>query len=322
MLFLSMVMASVTGQPLAGQVDFQRPVDAAPQEKSIGGGYVVPKVQRPLPRSYWRQWGDVAVLAAGMAIAAWLVHARRSRTGLVLLAAGSVGYMGFYREGCVCPIGSIQNVSLALADSSVAPSLLVIAIFVLPLAFTLLFGRVFCSGVCALGAIQELVALRPIQVPKRIDRALGWLRYVYLLLAIWYAIKPLAEREFLICRFDPFVGFFRLTGTAGMLSAGGAILLLGVFVGRPYCRYLCPYGAILSLLSRIAQRNVSITPDKELDCGLCTKACPYGAIEEMRAIRSECVACARCYTSCPRQRVRDTGLPGVAPSSNVARAST
>jgi dissimilatory sulfite reductase (desulfoviridin) alpha/beta subunit len=46
---------------------------------------------------------------------------------------------------------------------------------------------------------------------------------------------------------------------------------------------------------------VSITPDKELDCGLCSNACPYGAIEEMRAVGKDCLYCARCYASCPRE---------------------
>ena len=87
-----------------------------------------------------------------------------------------------------------------------------------------------------------------------------------------------------------------------MLVLGGVFLVLGIFVGRPYCRYLCPYGALLSVFSRYAWKSVSITPDRELDCGLCQEACPYGAIEEMRAIRTSCLSGARCYGSCPVHR--------------------
>src|SRR5213075_677376 len=104
------------------------------------------------------------------------------------------------------------------------------------LGVAIFFGRAFCGGVCALGAIQEVVLLRPITVPRRLDRALGLLRYVYLGLAIFFALKPALAREFLICRFDPFVGLFRRTGPPHMLIAGGLLLGVGMFVGRPYCR--------------------------------------------------------------------------------------
>mgnify|MGYP002381904657 CR=1 FL=1 len=56
-----------------------------------------------------------------------------------------------------------------------------------------------------------------------------------------------------------------------------------------------------SATKRLAGRFVSVTPDKELDCGQCEGACPYGAIREMRAVRTDCLYCARCYESCPRE---------------------
>src|ERR1039457_2498343 len=129
-----------------------------------------------------------------------------------------------------------------------------------------------------LGALQELVLLKPVQVPRRLDRALVMLKYFYLGLALFFALKPAAARDFVICRFDPFVGFFRRSGAPHMLLIGGAFLVAGMFIGRPYCRYLCPYGGLLAWCTRLARRGVTITPDKELDCGLCAEACPYGAI--------------------------------------------
>lgn len=286
----------------AQSIPYQRPVDTAPQEKTIGGGYQTPPVQKPLPRNSWLQLLDVGVLAAAMGISSWLVLKRRSRKALVALAIGSLAYFGFYREGCVCPIGSIQNVAVALTDPHYSIPMVVTATFFLPLVMSLFFGRAFCGGVCALGAIQELVVLKPVKVPLRLDRALGLLKYVYLGLALFFALKPAAARDFVICRFDPFVGFFRRTGAPHMLLIGGAFLLAGMFIGRPYCRYLCPYGALLAWCTRLARRGVSITPNKELDCGLCTEACPYGAIEKMRAVRRDCLYCARCYAACPRDR--------------------
>jgi len=286
----------------AQSVQYERPVQTAPQENTIGGGYKVPPVQKPLPRDYWLQVLDVVMLVTAMSVSVWIVLKRRSRRYLVALAIGSLAYFGFYREGCICPIGAIQNVAVALTDPKYSIPIVVTATFFLPLAIAIFFGRAFCGGVCALGAIQELVVLRPVQVPRRLDRALGLLRYVYLGVAIFGAVRPALARDFLICRFDPFVGLFRRTGAPHMLLLGGAFLVTGMFIGRPYCRYLCPYGGLLAWCARLARRGVTITPNKELDCGLCTNACPYGAIEKMRAVRSNCLYCARCYASCPRER--------------------
>jgi NosR/NirI family nitrous oxide reductase transcriptional regulator len=295
---LLLVAFAVSG--FAQSIQYERPVQTAPQPGTIGGGYKTPDVQKPLPRGAWLQMLDAGLLAAAMGASAWIVLKRRNRRWLTVLAVASLIYFGFYREGCICPIGSIQNVAVALVDPRYSLPGVVIAIFFLPLLYALFFGRAFCGGVCPLGVIQEFVVLRPVQVPNRLDRALRLLKYVYLGLAIWFALRPALARDFVICRFDPFVGFFRRTGPPHMLFIGGAFLVAGVFIGRPYCRWLCPYGGLLAWFSRLARRGVSITPDKELDCGLCAQACPYGAIEKMRAVGRNCLYCARCYASCPR----------------------
>jgi len=296
---LLLVLALDAVPALAQQYQYERPVDTAPSEKAIGQGYVTPQVQHPRPRAAVWQVADVALLAVALGVSAWLALWSRKRTGLVAVSAFCLAYFGFYREGCICPIGATQNVAVALVDPRYAVPHYAIATFVLPLAAALLFGRVFCAGVCPLGAIQELVTLRAVTVPARLDKALGALKWVYLGVALYYAVLPAVERDFLICRFDPFVGLFRFTGAAWLLMTGGALLVAGVFVGRPYCRWLCPYGALLSAFSRYAWRSFSITPDRELDCGLCQTACPYGAIEARRAVRTACFACGRCYSSCP-----------------------
>jgi ferredoxin len=314
--------ATLAASPALAQdhLDYERPVEVAPTEETIGEGYVTPDVQRPRPRAALWQIADVVLLAVAMGLAAWLAIWRRQRGWLVALTTACLLYFGFYREGCVCPIGSTQNVAVALVDHTYAVPHYVIALFVLPLAAALLFGRVFCAGVCPLGAIQELVALKPVDVPVRLDKALGWLKWVYLGAALYYAVLPAVERDFVICRFDPFVGLFRFTGAAWLLTVGGAFLVAGVFIGRPYCRWLCPYGALLSAFSRYAWRPFSITPDRELDCGLCQSACPYGAIEERRAIRTSCFACGRCYSSCPVHHAETPET--VIPAATLTRRAT
>lgn len=242
----------------------------------FGPQYVYPRSLEPFGPSALIPWIDAGVLVLGLSLAAWLALRRRDRRGLYWLAAGAVAYFGFYKKGCVCPIGSIQNVCLALFNDSYTMPLFVLAVFVLPLFFALLFGRVFCSGVCPLGALQELALIRPLRVPKSLDAVLGLARYFYLGLGVLYAALG---SSFLICKYDPFVGFFRMFAPMNILALSIAFLLLSLMVGRPYCRYLCPYGALLGMCGRVSPRKVTIAPPNEcVNCDLCRDACPFGAI--------------------------------------------
>jgi len=235
----------------------------------------LPVTQTPPPRWNFLEYLDVAVLAAAMGAATFLALKVRSRLGVLLVMVASLLYLGLYREGCVCPIGAIQNVTLALFDPSYAVPWTVVAFFLLPLVVTLFFGRTFCAGVCPLGAIQDVVVMRPIKVPPWLQHCLGLLAWVYLGLAVLFAATSSA---FVICEYDPFVSFFRLNGTWRMLVLGGCRLVIGMFVARPYCRFLCPYGALLRPLSRLAWWHARITPDKCVQCRLCEDSCPFGAI--------------------------------------------
>jgi polyferredoxin len=278
----------------------------------FGGTYSFPTPSHPEPSPDWLRFADVALLAIAMGISAWLVFRKRSRKGMVLLSIGSIAYFGFFRKGCLCSVGAIQNVVLCLADPSYMISPSAIAIFFLPLIAALLFGRIYCGGVCPLGALQDLVFWKPVRVPGKLDRALRWLQFIYLAAAVLFAgwglqltlgaLHIKLGKRFLICDWDPFIPIFRRSGPFYMVAIGGALILAGMFIGRPYCRWLCPYGGILSILSRFAWKNVSITPDKELDCGMCSESCPHGAISNCRADRGCCYACTRCYEDCPRQK--------------------
>jgi polyferredoxin len=239
----------------------------------------IPQTPTPLSRPWRASWDDnldLAFLVAALAAASWLAVKGRSRTGLFLLSIVSLAWLGFWRKGCVCPIGAIQNVTQAIFDKDYVVGGVVVAVFALPLLFTLFFGRSFCSSVCPLGAVQELVAVQPLQIPVWIDHALGLLAYVYLGAAVLFASTGAA---WVICRYDPFVGLFRLTSSASMLALSAGFLLVGLFIGRPYCRWLCPYGAILSILSRLSRWHLAIPPKQCVQCRLCEEACPYNAIQ-------------------------------------------
>ncbi len=239
--------------------------------------YVRPTPTLPNPHQHGPEYAAAAGLIIALAVGTYLVYRKRSRKAIFGLMLVSLLLFGFVRNGCICPVGSIQNVTMSLFDSGYALPIAVLIFFAAPLVFTLFFGRVFCGAVCPLGAIQDAVLIRPVRVPHWLESGLRLIAYLYLGAAVLFAATGCM---FIVCRYDPFVGFFRLSGDWNILLLGACLLVIGMFVGRPYCRFLCPYGVILRQLSRLSQWRVTITPDECIKCRLCEDSCPFGAIRE------------------------------------------
>lgn len=239
-------------------------------------GHTQPPTQIPAPRSDFMEIFDVFVLFAALSVITWLVLKKRSRRGVFYVSIFSILYFGFLREGCVCSVGSLQNIALALFNPGYKIPITVIAFFILPLVFSLFFGRTFCAGVCPLGAIQDVVLWKPVSLNKWLQSALGLIPFIYLGLAVLYAATG---TDFIICRYDPFVGIFRFDAEFSMYFLGAIFLITGVFIARPYCRFFCPYGVLLNLFSRVSKYHMTITPSKCIQCKLCENSCPFGAIE-------------------------------------------
>lgn len=238
--------------------------------------YQIPETAKPDPRAPFMEYIDLFVLIAVMSLTTWFIFKKRSRKGILWLSIFTLVYFGFYRNGCICSIGAIQNLSMSLFGNGYSISYTVLAFFLFPLLFALAVGRVFCASACPLGAIQDLVIVKPIKLAPWLQKALGLFPFIYLGLAVLFSATG---TDFIICRYDPFVGIFRMGAEFHLIILGISFLLIGMFVARPYCRFVCPYGALLKVFSVFSRKHLSITPENCISCKLCKDSCPFGAID-------------------------------------------
>ncbi|MCL2183098.1 MAG: 4Fe-4S binding protein [Chitinispirillia bacterium] len=266
-----MLITVMAGDASASLDRFPRP--------EFHGGYQIPDNNFGSARAAFLYYMDVFALFAALCAACWVVFKKRSRKGVLALMLASIAYFGFYKSGCICSIGAIQNVSAGIFTGYAIP-ITVFLIFILPLIFALFFGRVFCSAVCPMGAVQDLVAVKPKKIPVRIDAPLRIIPHIYLGAAILFAATGAG---FPVCKLDPFAGIFRLSAPTPLLAWGVAVLVTGIFVARPYCRYMCPYGVILGWASLISKHRVRISPGTCINCRLCENVCPVDAINQPEA---------------------------------------
>ena len=268
LVMLLLVLTAVTA--------LSQPVQRFPKP-DFESGYEQQTLQTPGPRSQTWEIIDIAVLFVSLSLATWLALKKRSRKLLFALMLFTLAYFGFWREGCICAVGSFQNVAYAFSHPEYAIPVSAVFFFALPLLFALFYGRTFCAAVCPLGAIQDFVMIKPTRVPRWLGMILGMIPYLYLGLAVMFAVLGAG---FIVCQYDPFVGIFRFGGNFDLILLGGVFLLLGTVVGRPYCRFLCPYGVLLGWMSRLSKKHVTITPDECIHCRLCEDSCPFNAIDE------------------------------------------
>lgn len=230
----------------------------------------------------------------------------------------------------VCPFGGVETLySLVTGTGFVhktQPSSIVLLLIVL--ASTLLFGAVFCGWLCPFGTFQEFIGKlgRRIfprlynRVPRRADRALRYVRY-----GVLAAIVILTARvgKLVFESFDPYAALMNiLVGEVPVLALAvlGAIAVASLFIERPFCRYLCPFGAVLGLLGMISlfrpRRNASTC----IGCKRCDAACPMGiTVSSKDAVRDHaCISCYRCTSdaACPRIDTVTLAAPGAASNTS------
>lgn len=215
----------------------------------------------------------------------------------------------------LCPFGAMETLITWLTTGAlitkIHPSNLVLGLAVL--VATLLVGNAFCGWICPFGAVQDALTwvrgrlhLPALSVPRGLDRVLRWGRFVVLAVILYLSYTTAA---LWFADYDPYVALFGLhwlfepdNPTIWVsLSILAVVLAASLLVERAWCRYLCPLGGVLSVLSRFSLIRIRRTPTTCTDCSLCDTACPVG-IEPSKAapmVSPDCIGCMDCVTTCP-----------------------
>jgi polyferredoxin len=215
------------------------------------------------------------------------------------------------------PIAALMNLKAFLVTHAVpaehAAGMFMLIAF---LAVSFLYRKAFCSWICPVGALSEwlwqsgrAVFGRTFAAPKWLDVPLRALKYVLLLLFVLVVVTmPVPDiQAFLGSPYGrvadvKMLDFFREMGmtTAIVLSL---LIALSLVVKSVWCRYLCPYGAMMGLAAVVGPSRIVRNPDACIDCAKCAAACPSALpVDRLVAVHSaECTACMSCVAACPAE---------------------
>jgi len=255
------------------------------------------------------QYLDLALLTAFIALAMYSFKRRSVPLKFVTFAA-AIGYMGFAKSYLI----SITNI-FSIVDWNwpvVKYNLAWYLFFGFTVVSTILWGRLYCGRVCAYGALtQTLDAVLPrrwrVNVPRPIERRAAWIKFGILFGVLGYYI--VTHNVQIYQYVEPF-WMFGLFGSTTMWVLLAALLIATVFVRNLYCRFLCPVGASLGLLSYLTVFRIKRWSECNT-CRICQKACEWGAIDGPKILVTECVRCDDCerlYADtavCPHWRIID-----------------
>jgi len=257
-----------------------------------------------------RQWTQVVFFATtifvGIQFATFIHQAQSAGPVTVQRPPGVEGFL---------PIGALMGWKLFLTTGLWDPihpaAMVILGVAVL---ISLLLCKSFCSWICPVGCLSEWlwrlgghILGRNFQIPKWLDTLLRCFKYALLGFFVWVILRmdTRAIFDFLQGPYYKMSDVKMLHFFTRMSALTGGILLFLIIgstaVRNFWCRYLCPYGALMGLLALMSPSHIHRRTDTCIDCGRCAKACPSHLSVDRKAIivSPECTACLECLQTCP-----------------------
>ena len=235
---------------------------------------------------------DISLVAAFCGLA-FVSFFKKSAALKYVTFVAAVGYLGFSKSQLISVVNifGLFGGNLPVFRYNLAWYLLAVLVVI----STILWGRVYCGRMCAFGAMTQLLdrivpARWRVTVPRTLERRAALIKYGILTGAIAYFV--ITKNPLIYPYIEPF-WLFGFHGTSWLWVALSILLLATVFVRNLYCRFLCPVGAALGLLSKLTVFRIK----RWSECGtcrICEKACEWGAIRGPQIIQTECVRCDDC----------------------------
>ncbi len=223
------------------------------------------------------------------------------------------------------PIAGLMNLKCWILSGRI-PQVHPAAMFLLLafLAMAFLLRKAFCSWLCPVGTISEYlwrvgkkIFGRNFPLPRWLDLPMRGFKYLLLGFFVW-AISTMSVLDIQDFMRSPYgliadvkmLNFFRHLGETGLIVLG-ILVVASVFVPNFWCRFLCPYGALLGFVSLLSPAKIRRNVEPCIDCGKCAKACPASLpVDKLLSINSgECTGCMECVTVCPAESALSMGLP-------------
>jgi len=236
----------------------------------------------------------------------------------------------------LCPFGGVVSIYQYAASGTYVKKIHSSSFVLMWIGFVaaLLLGPVFCGWVCPFGSFQEWLGKLGKKIfkkkfnaliPYKFDKYLRYLRYAVL---AWVLYMTIMSGKLFFGDIDPYFALFNFWSSE--VAIGGVIVLLVVavfslFVERPFCKYACPYGAVLGIFNLFRIFKIKRNPSTCIDCKRCDRDCPMNIpVSEKQVVRDhQCISCMECTSekTCPVENTVEYTAGKAGTSGNADKAA-